>query len=269
MPWFKVDDGLWGHPKWLALAGKPRARSLWVTAGSWCSANLTDGHVPTHVLVALGARPADATALVTVGLWIRSDGGWRFHDWEEFQPSSSRVKAARKATAERVAKWREVQRKASGNGVSNGVTEEGCNGVSNAPPGPSRPVPSQTPLLTLAGRLTEVGARDLAAGLPQQVVDEWQDIAGPGIDLETEARAYLARHGDTTPNDPRSAWLGWLKAARRHHDQTHPPDPPRGCGGADCHGGWLPDAPDGRAVPCPTCRPHLRPLPHPDTQEAS
>ena len=36
MSWFKVDDRLHAHPKWLAL---PKgARALWITAGSWSSA---------------------------------------------------------------------------------------------------------------------------------------------------------------------------------------------------------------------------------------
>lgn len=310
MPWFKVDDGLHSHPKWLALSSKPRARALWVTAGSWCAANLTDGHVPAHVLGAVGGRKGDAQALVDAGLWVVTDGGWRFHGWGDFQPSAARVLADRRATAERVRKWREARRDEGGNGECNAVTPDAsdngqigptrevhaeqkgrddevhtpkrppeigisagqsdagpkCNAVSNAPPGPARPVPYQTnPLLTLAGRLTGVDARDLAASLPAEIVSEWQQIAGPGVDLVAEARAYLARHGDTTPRDPRGAWLGWLRRAR---PATSPPSARPACPQAGCAGGWLPDDPaTGRAVPCPTCRPHLRPVP--TTPEAS
>src|SRR4051812_39798971 len=71
MTWFKVDDGLWGHPKWLATPAP--ARGLWVTAGSWSAANLTDGRIPRHVLPSLGGRPRDAATLVTVGLWVTAD----------------------------------------------------------------------------------------------------------------------------------------------------------------------------------------------------
>ena len=35
MAWFRVDDHLYSHPKWLALPKGSRA--LWVTAGSWCA----------------------------------------------------------------------------------------------------------------------------------------------------------------------------------------------------------------------------------------
>jgi len=84
--WFRVDDKLWGHPKWVATP--PAARALWVTAGSWCSANLTDGHVPRAALPILGGKPKDAAALIAAGLWDAAPaGGWIYHDWDEFQLS--------------------------------------------------------------------------------------------------------------------------------------------------------------------------------------
>jgi hypothetical protein len=93
MAWFKVDDKLWGHPKWLATP--PRARALWVTAGSWSASQETDGVIARHVLVTLGARPADAAALVTSGLWATHRQGWRFHDWAMFQPDAASLRAKR------------------------------------------------------------------------------------------------------------------------------------------------------------------------------
>lgn len=93
MAWFKVDDQLYGHPKWLATP--PRARALWVTAGSWCADKGTDGVVPEYALVMLGGTKADARALVKSGLWRYADGGYLFHDWIEFQPDAASVKAQR------------------------------------------------------------------------------------------------------------------------------------------------------------------------------
>lgn len=95
MAWFKVDDKLWGHPKWLAT--NIRARGLWVTAGSWCAAHETDGHIPRHVLTVLGGKTGDATELVNAGLWVTQKDGWRFHDWGEFQPDAASQKAKREA----------------------------------------------------------------------------------------------------------------------------------------------------------------------------
>lgn len=99
MPWFKVDDGLFANPKWLACSAP--ARALWVTAGSWAGSQLTDGFIPRGVLAMLGGRPRDAAVLVEFGLWVEADGGWMFHDWCEYQPTRESVLAERKAGAAR------------------------------------------------------------------------------------------------------------------------------------------------------------------------
>lgn len=94
MPWFKVDDQLHMHPKWRMLS-KP-ARALWTTAGSWAASQTTDGHVPKHMLSALDGKPKEADELVAAGLWTADEnGGWRYHDWLEFQPSRADVLAVK------------------------------------------------------------------------------------------------------------------------------------------------------------------------------
>jgi hypothetical protein len=108
MPWFKVDDGLHSHPKWLGAS--LGARALWVTAGSWSASHLTDGHIPRHVLASLGGRPKHATELVELGLWAVDGDGWRFHDWDAFQPSSESVEADRANARERQRRAREKAR---------------------------------------------------------------------------------------------------------------------------------------------------------------
>lgn len=105
MAWFKVDDGLYSHPKWLATP-KP-ARALWVTAGSWSSDQLTDGHVPESVLPMLGGTTREATQLVAAGLWVTDGDGWRFHDWHDRNPAREQVEERRARDAERIKNWRE------------------------------------------------------------------------------------------------------------------------------------------------------------------
>jgi hypothetical protein len=142
MAWFPVDDGLWGSPQWLAVAAKPRARALWVTAGSWSSFSLTDGHIPRHVLPVLAGKPADAAALVDAGLWaVHPQDGWQFLPVGAVLPVREKVMAQRKATADRVAKWREAKQ-----GTGNGVTGDVTNGVSNAPPTQPNPTRSSKPV---------------------------------------------------------------------------------------------------------------------------
>jgi hypothetical protein len=89
VPWFRVDDGFASHPK--TLATSLAARGLWVTAGSWSSAHLTDGVVPDHVLASLGGTPELADELVAAGLWRRVKAGWKFHDWHIRNPLKKEV----------------------------------------------------------------------------------------------------------------------------------------------------------------------------------
>lgn len=135
MPWFKVDDTFHSHPK--VLACSPAAIGLWVIAGSWSAANLTEGHIPGHVLPRLvtSAAKRRANELVSAGLWMKSEDGYAFKDWSEYQPSKESVEAQRQANAERQKRWREARKgKKSGasNGESNGVTPPSTNGVTNA-----------------------------------------------------------------------------------------------------------------------------------------
>lgn len=105
MAWFKVDDHLYSHPKWLSLPKGSRA--LWVTAGAWCSGQLLDGFIPAAVLPMLQGTPSEAKALTSSGLWDAVEGGYRFHDWALYQPTRQAVMEKREKDAERLKRWRE------------------------------------------------------------------------------------------------------------------------------------------------------------------
>jgi hypothetical protein len=99
--WFKVDDSFHSHPK--VLAADPAALGLWVIAGAWSSANLSDGFVPDHVLPRLLPGSAElAKSLTACGLWRRAKGGYRFHDWDDYNPRGEDVKKERDAARERM-----------------------------------------------------------------------------------------------------------------------------------------------------------------------
>lgn len=94
MTWFKVDDSFHSHPK--VMAASPAALGLWVVAGSWSGMNLTEGHVPSHVLPRLVPKAERlARELVAVGLWDRVENGFVFHDWTSYNPTRSEAIAAR------------------------------------------------------------------------------------------------------------------------------------------------------------------------------
>jgi hypothetical protein len=117
MPWFMIDDGFWSHPKTVGLSDK--AFRLWVRAGAYCAQHLTDGIVTRNTLAILGAKTKEADELWVAGLWDRvpDDGGYRFHDWHEYQKSASWWRDKRE-------KDRARQQKRRGNAARNPTTGE-------------------------------------------------------------------------------------------------------------------------------------------------
>lgn len=107
MPWFKVDDSFYGHPKRAGVSLS--ALGLWTLAGCWAAQQLSDGFVPRNVLPLLGGRARDADELVTAHLWDVKDDGWQFHDWAEYQPSRVKVMADRETERERKRRGRTTQ----------------------------------------------------------------------------------------------------------------------------------------------------------------
>ena len=74
-------------------------------------------------------------ALVGAGLWEAVDGGWKIHDYLDYNPSHAQQEADRAASRKRQAMFRERRR----NGVTNGdVTRESQHPVPTRPD-PSRP----------------------------------------------------------------------------------------------------------------------------------
>jgi hypothetical protein len=141
VPWFPVDDSFHSHPK--ALATSLAARGLWVTAGSWSSAHLTDGVVPVHVLASLGGTPELAAELVAARLWRRTRQGYVFHDWPDW---------GSKRTAAEIRELRKIRAEAGRKGgVASGKTRSKPEAktkqvASRLPRGGLNPNPSPQPL---------------------------------------------------------------------------------------------------------------------------
>jgi len=114
--WFKVDDSFHQHSKARKVAARsPAALALWVLAGSWSSANLTEGFVPDDDLPwILPASEQLATELVAARLWKRVKGGYLFHDWLDFNPSKQQVLDDRAAARERMRRLRADRKRRSG-----------------------------------------------------------------------------------------------------------------------------------------------------------
>ncbi|MCT2042634.1 hypothetical protein M3D15_04700 [Pseudoclavibacter alba] len=106
MTWFKVDDQIASHVK-VVTAGNA-AMGLWVRAGAWCCANLTDGFVHADAARMLGGQDADIQALIDADLWVSVPGGYQFHDWAEYQPTAASERSRREKDRIRKRKEREA-----------------------------------------------------------------------------------------------------------------------------------------------------------------
>lgn len=136
MPWFRVDDSFYDHPK--VFDAPDCAVALWVRAGTWSARSLTDGYVPAAMLARFTSDPETAAReLVQRGLWSRVKGGYRFHDWGQYQPTRESVENERKAARTRMRRLR--QARSHDDSFAPSSAEQQANfGRSSQPP--SRPV---------------------------------------------------------------------------------------------------------------------------------
>ncbi|WP_326646085.1 hypothetical protein OG884_15650 [Streptosporangium sp. NBC_01755] len=106
MAWARIDDAFDDNAKVLALLEHDdgvTAVGLWTLCLAWAHRNTRRGGKAPGVIPAslprryLGPQgKAMAALLVEVGLWDVLDGGWKFHDFEQYLPSDE-TKAARSA----------------------------------------------------------------------------------------------------------------------------------------------------------------------------
>src|SRR5262245_43393629 len=111
MAWVKVDDAFPEHDKvieagrHLGQRGAGRVVAIWMVGMCYCNRNLTDGFVRESIVrtwVLYDQRPLDVAIVMaqkmpdgSAGLLERVEGGFRFHDYDHYQPSADDVKAKR------------------------------------------------------------------------------------------------------------------------------------------------------------------------------
>lgn len=136
MTWFKVDDGFWSHPKTVTLSDA--AVALWVRAGSYSCQHLTDGEISASVLRMVGTEQA-AEELVGLNLWVTEPGGWRFHDWDEYQETSVTVKKRRDDARERQRRAREIREAKRRESQGESRVTDAVSSLPPTRPDPTRP----------------------------------------------------------------------------------------------------------------------------------
>ena len=253
--WFKVDDSFFSNPKTAMLSDG--ATALWLRAGSWSAQQLTDGFIPARMVPMFRGTDDSVNELCDAGLWERDDerDGYRFHDWEDYQPDGDEVDALRRKRSEAGKRGanRRWQRKPVAENGKNGKpmanamanawqTDGKCHGktMANAwqtdskPMANSCPVPVPVPVPDKKEKeeysssfSKEIGMSDFE--LVREKAHANADIIRnyPDLDISDAWNAFTSRHyGEThTVNDWTRLWKGWcqrranmssIQPARRH-----------------------------------------------------
>ena len=190
MSWAKFDDNFANHPKIDDLDGLSVPGGwLFVCGTLYCAKFLTDGFIPERVVPRLtsfdglttGETPVTVKrvvdALISVGLWERSKGGYVIHDYLEYNLSKDGAQKLReirssqgKAGAEK--RWGDSHSHSQGNSQPDG------KGYSQPIAGPV-PVPVTSP-----GQDIKVNARTRESARPftredlQAVQVQYETIVG-------------------------------------------------------------------------------------------
>lgn len=221
MPWVKLDEQFPSHPK-VAQAG-PLAIAMQVAALCYCNQNMTDGFVPRGIARTLLdweiARP-DGTVytigvtngmsgdnvtspwvidlLVEAGIWEEAPGGYRIHDYLEYQPSKADVEAKKAQASE--------------------AGRRGGQAKAAKKQRPAKRTASEPPSGTLSESVAEPLAKDVAdfypdpdpvdvsiSGLNHQVVRAHEDHGEGQIHLKPQVTAIAPRWLGLFPRRPQAA----------------------------------------------------------------
>lgn len=211
MAWFQVDDQLAMHRK-VCEAGNP-AMGLWVRAGAWSMANLTEGFVSTAAAKTLGS-PAQAKALVAAGLWVEVPGGYQFHEWGARQMSAEQIAERRRLRAEAGRKGGQSKRGTKPKAKPEAKIEADAQASayqSLEQNGTPVPVPTQKNSGYLTESATEPNAHGVSATPGADLVRAVIPNTFPDAvrtELRLQANALLRQNHD--PADVKAALERWL-----------------------------------------------------------
>jgi hypothetical protein len=98
----QIDLGIVEHPKMLAVAKENRW--AWMEVLAYCRRNLTDGFLPEIIAARLNITRVELMDLTYAGLLDEVPGGWRMHDFLDYNPSREQIEAKRAELSEKRAR---------------------------------------------------------------------------------------------------------------------------------------------------------------------
>jgi len=243
MAWSKVDDQLAFHRKTIAAGNE--AMGVWVRALAWSAGQLTDGVIAKRMALAIAngmagtMAPEEAIAnLVDSGLWVEVEGGYEFHDWFVYQPSSDetlklREKRSQAGKAGAASKWKNSKPMASAiaSDVANGMASAIASDVAQRCPVPV-PVPKDKDSSSKAADATPTRpeVEDLCKHLahlitengnkPPTITKAWTDPARLLLDRDNRNPDEAHRLIDWCQTD--TFWMGnilSMAAFRKQYDK--------------------------------------------------
>ena len=210
MPWGRLDDSLYDHPKLDRLAPERRLEGigLWAVSISWSNRYLTDGHVPRRQVERLGGTLALADELVAAGLFDTAEADYLVHDFHDFNDTKKDVLERREKEAQRKAEWRKK-------GLSQrdiGSRPSGTNGTAphDVPPGQAKS--DDVPPGHTAGHVSRRDSRYARVARDVARIPTRPDPTRPSESLERDS----ARSGAKTQRADVQALLdrGWKRVTK-------------------------------------------------------
>jgi len=149
MPWFKLDDKGWCHPKVMAVGN--RAFGAWCRAGQWASQQMSDGFVTRSICHAIDQAPSVWRALVEAGLLHPCEGGYVIHDYLVYNPSREECIAKQAAQREGGRSGARARWDRSTHGSTYRSTHRSTNGLPHDQP-MTKKMPRPDPYRSLSSR---------------------------------------------------------------------------------------------------------------------
>lgn len=191
MTWVVLDDKFFQSPK--AMTAGRDAAWLWVAAIGYCNANLTDGFVTRGALPILAMDGMTqalklAQKCVEAGLFEAVEGGYRVHDFLDWNDCAAVVKARRDANAKRVKKH-----------ASKRESNAAANASTNALAPPLATTPSsfsfskgEEPPTPASGGLSLVPSGPRKPAPASIVFDHWRNVMdSPRSVLDAKRRRFI------------------------------------------------------------------------------
>jgi hypothetical protein len=221
--WARVDDAWWSHRKVIGL--DLEARGLWVSGLSY-ACHQREPVIPDGALALMRATPEIADRLVDAGLWQREDGGYRIHDWDDYQSTSAKRAEAGRRGGEKSGEVRAAKPEHDDDEAKSLLrASKKFASTKQAQPNPTQPNPSQPlraegrPRNELWDALVEACGWDGQLTKSQQgrvaaAMKELADIGADPAEVLRRASHYRVKYPgmDVTPTAISANWASIAQA---------------------------------------------------------